>query len=58
MTLLDFATFSTAISGIAVSVSLIYLIIQTRQNLRHTRALIHQGSSVDDALELSEQIDP
>lgn len=45
MTLSDFATLSTAISGIAVTVSLIYLIIQTRQNLRHTRALIHQGAS-------------
>ncbi len=45
MTLSDFASFSTAISGVTVSVSLIYLIIQTRQNLRHTRALIHQGAS-------------
>jgi hypothetical protein len=45
MTLSDFATFSTAISGLAVTVSLIYLIIQTRQSSRHTRALIHQGQS-------------
>ncbi len=45
MTLSDFATFSTAISGIAVTVSLIYLIIQTRQSTRHTRALIQQGQS-------------
>src|ERR1700759_3954704 len=45
MTLSDFASLSTAISGVAVTVSLIYLIIQTRQNIRHTRALIHQGSS-------------
>jgi len=45
MTLSDFATFSTAVSGVAVTVSLIYLIIQTRQNTRHTRALIHQGAS-------------
>jgi hypothetical protein len=45
MTLSDFATFSTAISGIAVTVSLIYLIIQTRQGTKHTRALIHQGGS-------------
>ncbi len=45
MRLSDFATLSTAISGIAVTVSLIYLAIQTRQNLRHTRALIQQGAS-------------
>ncbi|HEX7757982.1 MAG TPA: hypothetical protein VF459_00655 [Caulobacteraceae bacterium] len=45
MTLSDFATFSTALSGIAVTVSLIYLAIQTRQNLRHTRALIQQGAT-------------
>ena len=43
MTLSDFASFSTAISGIAVTVSLIYLAVQTRQNSRHTRALIQQG---------------
>jgi hypothetical protein len=45
MTLSDIATFSTAISGVTVTVSLIYLIIQTRQNVRHTRALIQQGAS-------------
>jgi hypothetical protein len=45
MTLSEFATLSTAVSGVAVTVSLIYLIIQTRQNIRHTRALIHQGGS-------------
>jgi hypothetical protein len=45
MTLSDFATLATATSGIAVTVSLVYLIIQTRQNVRHTRALIQQGAS-------------
>ena len=45
MTLSDFATFSTAISGIAVPISLVYLAIQTRQNSRHTRALIQQGAT-------------
>ena len=45
MTLSDFATLSTAVSGIAVTVSLIYLIIQTRRNTRHTRPLIHQGAT-------------
>lgn len=43
MTLSDFATFSTAISGLAVTASLIYLALQTHQNAKHTRALIHQG---------------
>ena len=39
----DFATFSTAISGLAVTASVIYLALQTHQNAKHTRALIHQG---------------
>jgi len=45
MTLSDFASLSTAVSGVAVTISLIYLGIQTRQNVRHTRALIHQGAT-------------
>lgn len=43
VTLSDFATLSTAVSGLAVTASLIYLALQTHQNARHTRALIHQG---------------
>lgn len=43
MTLSDFATVTTAISGIAVTVSIIYLALQTHQNVKHTRALINQG---------------
>jgi hypothetical protein len=43
MTLSDFATFSTAISGLAVTASLIYLALQTHQSVKHTKALIHQG---------------
>ena len=43
MTLSDFATFSTALSGLAVTASLIYLAMQTHQNAKHTRALINQG---------------
>ena len=43
MTLSDFATLSTAISGLAVTASLIYLALQTHQNTKHTKALIHQG---------------
>jgi hypothetical protein len=45
MTLSDFASLSTAVSGIAVTISLIYLAIQTRQASKHTRALIQQGAS-------------
>ena len=44
MSLSDIANFSTALSGLAVTASLIYLAIQTRQNLRHTRAQIQQGA--------------
>jgi hypothetical protein len=41
----DLASVATAISGLAVTASLIYVGIQTRQNVRHTRALIHQGTA-------------
>ena len=43
MSLSDFATFSTAISGLTVTVSLVYLALQTHQNAKHTKALIFQG---------------
>jgi len=43
MTLSDYAALSTAVSGLAVTASLIYLALQTHQNARHTRAQIHQG---------------
>ena len=43
MILSDFATFSTAISGLAVTASLIYLALQTHQSVKHTKALIRQG---------------
>lgn len=45
MTLSDFATFSNAVSGIAVTASLIYLAIQTHQSTRNTRAAIQQGAT-------------
>ncbi len=45
MSLSEVASIATAISGLAVTVSLIYLAIQTRQNVRHTTALIHQGTA-------------
>jgi hypothetical protein len=43
MTLSDIATFTTAVSGIAVTASIVYLALQTHQNAKHTRALINQG---------------
>ena len=45
MSLSDLASLGSFASGVAVTVSLIYLIIQTRQNVRHTRALIQQGAT-------------
>jgi hypothetical protein len=45
MTLAELASFSTAISGFAVTASVIYLAIQTHQNTRNIRAMIHQGST-------------
>jgi hypothetical protein len=43
MTLSDFATSSTAVSGLAVTASLIYPALRTHQNAKHTKALILQG---------------
>ncbi len=45
MSFSDLASLSTVVSAIALPISLIYLGIQTRQNVRHTRALIQQGFS-------------
>ena len=45
MTLSDIATFSTAVSGLAVTASLAYLAMQTHQNSKHTKALLQQGQS-------------
>jgi hypothetical protein len=45
MVLSDVASIATAVSGFAVTASLIYVGIQTQQNVRHTRALIHQGTA-------------
>lgn len=58
MTLSDFATFTTAISGIAVTVSIIYLALQTHQNVKHTRALINQGRATLIAQMLLTSTDP
>lgn len=43
MNLADVASIASIVSGIAVVVSLIYLGVQTRQNVKHSQALIQQG---------------
>jgi len=48
MTLSDLSIVSV-ISGLAVLGSLVYLARQTQQNVKHTRALIQQGRSVQAA---------
>lgn len=46
MTLTDLASIGSLISSVAVLLSLIYLAQQTRQNSKHTRALIQQGRAL------------
>jgi hypothetical protein len=43
MSLTDLASIGSLISGVAVLISLIYMNQQTRQNTKHTMALIEQG---------------
>ena len=45
MSLSEVALIATAISGFTATASLIYVALQTRQNVRHTRALIFQGTA-------------
>jgi hypothetical protein len=45
MSLSQVVSVVTAVSGLAVTISLIYVAIQTRQSVRHTRALIQQGTA-------------
>ena len=45
MTLSNLAPITATISGLTATVSLIYVAIQTRLSIRHTRALIHQGAA-------------
>ena len=57
MTLSDLASIGGLISGVAVLASLIYLAQQTRQNVRHSQALIQQGRAAriaDTALRIAE----
>ena len=41
----EFASIASAFSGVAATVSLIYVGIQIRLSMRHTRALIQQGTT-------------
>jgi hypothetical protein len=43
MTLSDLASIGSLVSGTPVTASLIYLALQTHQDAKHTKALIHQG---------------
>jgi hypothetical protein len=43
MTLTDISTIASIVSSLAVAASLVYLGLQTHQNAKHTRALVHQG---------------
>lgn len=57
MTLSDIASIGSLVSGFAVLVSLVYLGIQTRQNVRHSQALIQQGRAArisDTSLRMAE----
>ncbi len=45
MSLSEIASIASAVSGLAATVSLIYVGIQIRQNVHHTRALIQQGTA-------------
>ena len=57
MTLSDLASIGSLVSGIAVLASLVYLAQQTRQNVRHSQALIQQGRAAriaDTVLRLAE----
>lgn len=43
MSLSDASTIANIVGSIAVSVSLVYLALQTHQNAKHSRALVNQG---------------
>ena len=59
MSLSDLASIGSLVSGVAVLVSLIYLSQQTRQNTKHSRALIQQGRSLGSQDYLVQQaLDP
>jgi hypothetical protein len=57
MNLSDLAAIGSLVSGTAVTASLIYLALQTHQNAKHTKALIHQGRAARIQALMSMQLD-
>jgi len=49
---------TATISGLTATASLIYVAIQTRLSVRHTRALIHQGTAARTTSILLRSMDP
>jgi len=49
MPLADLAPMTATLSSLLAVVSLVYVAIQTRQSVRHTRAQIHQGTAARTA---------
>jgi hypothetical protein len=58
MLLSNLAPIAAAISGVTATASLIYVAIQTRLSVRHTRALIHQGVAARTTSVLLRLMDP
>jgi hypothetical protein len=58
MLLSNLAPIAATISGFTATASLIYVAIQTRLSVRHTRALIHQGAAARTTNALLRMMDP
>jgi len=54
----DIAPITATISGLTATASLIYVAIQTRLSVRHTRAQIHQGAAARTTNVLLRMMDP
>jgi hypothetical protein len=52
------APITATISGLTATASLIYVAIQTRLSVRHTRAMIHQGAAARTTNVLLRLMDP
>jgi hypothetical protein len=58
MTLTQIAEFSAAVGGFSVAASLVYLGLQTRQRVKTSRALIHQGRAANTMMLTTPLLDP
>ena len=58
MLLSNIAPITATISGLTATASLIYVAIQTRLSVRHTRAMIHQGAAARTTNVLLRLMDP